>query len=136
MENNGKMEACCLGITLNEYQRRAMSTCTESSHNFAYMLNGLGGEYGELAGKVAKGIRKGLLEIKDNRLILTTDIDKADDTDELYVGIIAELGDCLWFIAGLCDVLGIHLNDLGWQNLDKLADRAQRGVIVGDGDNR
>lgn len=136
MENNEKMEACSLELTLNEYQRRAMLTCTESSHNFTYMLNGLGGEYGELVGKVAKGIRKGLLKIDNNRLILTTDFDNADEANELLAGIIAELGDCMWFVFGLCEVLGISPNELGYQNLDKLADRAQRGVIVGDGDNR
>ena len=42
-------------MTLNEYQQRAMSTCTQSSNNFNYMMLNLVGEVGELASKIAKG---------------------------------------------------------------------------------
>lgn len=45
-------------MELNEYQEQAMTTCTESSQNFSYMMLNLVGEVGELASKVAKAIRK------------------------------------------------------------------------------
>ena len=55
-------------MELNEYQKRAMTTCTESSNNFAYMFLNLVGEVGEFAGKVAKHIRKHKLNLNDNEL--------------------------------------------------------------------
>ena len=45
-------------LTLNEYQKQAMTTCMPSSENFSYMFLNLVGEVGELARKVAKHIRK------------------------------------------------------------------------------
>ena len=45
-------------MTLNEYQEKAMGTCLPSCENFSYMMLNLVGEVGELAGKVAKSIRK------------------------------------------------------------------------------
>ena len=46
------------GMTLNEYQVKAMSTCLPSCENFSYMFLNLVGEVGEFAGKMAKHIRK------------------------------------------------------------------------------
>ena len=34
-------------MELNEYQEQAMTTCTESSQNFSYMMLNLVGEVGE-----------------------------------------------------------------------------------------
>ena len=45
-------------MELKEYQEKAMTTCMESCNNFSYMMLNLVGEVGELASKVAKGIRK------------------------------------------------------------------------------
>ena len=50
-------------MTLNEYQKQAITTCTESSENFAYMSLNLVGEVGEFMGKVAKAIRKERMDI-------------------------------------------------------------------------
>jgi NTP pyrophosphatase (non-canonical NTP hydrolase) len=47
-----------------------------------------------------------------------------------------EAGDVLWQISGLCSVMGWSLDDIARQNLQKLADRQQRHVIDGSGDNR
>ena len=50
-------------MTLNEYQKKAMSTCMPSCNNFSYMALNLVGEVGEFVGKVAKAIRKGHISI-------------------------------------------------------------------------
>lgn len=119
-------------MELNEYQRRAMTTCTESSNNFAYMFLNLVGEVGEFAGKVAKHIRKQKLNINNNGL--TAPDDKFTTEDELELR--KEAGDILWQLSGLCTEMGWSLEDVAQENLDKLADRQKRDVIVGEGDDR
>jgi hypothetical protein len=47
-----------------------------------------------------------------------------------------ELGDILWFIAGLASNYGWNLEDIAQMNLNKLEDRKNRNVIQGSGDNR
>ena len=117
-------------MTLKEYQDAAMTTCTNSSRNFSYMFLNFVGEIGELAGKVAKHIRKERLWINDNNVV--TQGFKIEDINELK----KEAGDCLWQLSGLCSVMGWSLEEIAQMNLDKLADRQKRNVIVGEGDNR
>jgi NTP pyrophosphatase (non-canonical NTP hydrolase) len=50
--------------------------------------------------------------------------------------VAAELGDVLWYIAALSRDLNISLNDVAKMNIEKLADRKERGVLGGSGDNR
>jgi len=113
-------------MELNEYQKRAMTTCTESSYNFSYMALNLVSEVGEFMGKIAKAIRKEDGTIDDNELFVI------GSKYELK----QEAGDIMWQISGLCDVMGWSLEDVCQANLDKLASRKERDVIVGDGDNR
>jgi len=47
-----------------------------------------------------------------------------------------ELGDVMWFVAEIATLLELDLAEVAQANLDKLADRASRGVIKGDGDSR
>ena len=42
----------------------------------------------------------------------------------------------LWNISQLCNHYGWKLSDVMRENIDKLRDRAKRGVIHGSGDNR
>ena len=125
-------------MELNDSQKRAMETCMPSCENFSYMMLNLVGEVGEFAGKVAKMLRKGAVEID------TVD-DKTSDLFPMmslpqWVYMQEELkkeaGDMLWQLAGLCHVMGWGLEDVAEGNLDKLASRQKRGVIDGDGDNR
>ena len=113
-------------MTLEEYQKRAMTTCMASSENFSYMFLNLVGEVGEFASKVAKAIRKNQISVVYNEIVGTT------DAEELQ----KEAGDILWQLSGLCTVMGWNLEDIAQQNLDKLASRQQRNVIDGSGDNR
>ena len=114
-------------MVLNEYQKLAMTTCMESSANPLYMLFMLGEEIGELQGKFSKAIRKGKIRFDDNDIVFT---DKATDVD------ICECGDILWGVAGICEVMGWKLENVGQINLDKLAARKVSGTIDGNGDNR
>jgi NTP pyrophosphatase (non-canonical NTP hydrolase) len=114
-------------MTLEEYQKRAMTTCMASSENFSYMFLNLVGEVGEFASKVAKAIRKEENCIEYNDLGVTV-----TNNEELQ----KEAGDILWQLSGLCTVMGWKLEDIAQQNLDKLASRQQRNVIDGSGDNR
>ena len=50
--------------------------------------------------------------------------------------LILELGDVLWYIAALADELGIPLEEIAIQNIEKLRGRHARGTIKGEGDNR
>ena len=103
-------------MDMKEYQEQAFTTATESSRNLYYMTLGLTGEAGEIANKVKKVMRDG----------------KALDLDDIK----KEIGDVLWYVAGLCTVTGIPLEEVAKANLEKLADRQKRGVIGGSGDNR
>lgn len=117
-------------MTLNEYQQQAMSTCMPSCDNFGYMFLNLVGEVGELASKVAKGIRKEEVLLFDNGLRYTRGIDE----DIAKIKHIQEIGDCLWMIAGLAKSYGYTLEEVAQKNLQKLAARKQAGTISGDGD--
>lgn len=123
-------------MTLNEYQMAAMTTCMPSCDNFAYMFLNLVGEVGEFASKVAKHIRKGDAAVgrsRDNVLAIHC---KKGDTIDHIDGLKSEAGDIAWQLAGLCKVMGWSLEDVCQANLEKLADRAKRHVIDGNGDNR
>lgn len=123
-------------MTLNEYQKKAMTTCMLSSNNFSYMFLNLVGEVGEFASKVAKAIRKGKVTIggdfhyDNNHLNDTID----SNNDELYEELSKEAGDVLWQLSGLCTVMGWSLEEVAQNNLDKLAARKAIGTIDGSGD--
>ena len=57
-------------------------------------------------------------------------------TPEVVEALRLELGDVLWYVAQLATELGLDLEDIASANLDKLASRAARHVIGGDGDQR
>lgn len=103
-------------MDMKYYQQAAITTAKPSSCNLYYMALDLAGEAGEVANKVKKIMR-------DNDYPAREDIK-------------AELGDVLWYIAGMATVLGIDLGDIAAANLTKLQDRQRRGVIGVSGDNR
>ena len=122
-----------MSMELNEYQEKAMSTCLPSCNNFAYMSLGLVSEVGELAGKVAKAVRKEEITVFGNDLYCGKQVPE-DGGAELHQGLIGELGDVLWFVSGICNVLGLSLEDVAEANLAKLAERKKNGTIIGNGD--
>lgn len=50
--------------------------------------------------------------------------------------MMLELGDVLWYCANLANELQISLDLVAEKNIAKLKDRAARGVIKSEGDNR
>ena len=118
-------------MTLNEYQKKAMSTCMDSCDNFSYMMLNLVGEVGELASKIAKDIRKEHLRINENRLSTRLEPPRFYERDK---ELMLEAGDVLWQLSGLCEVMGWKLEDIAQMNLEKLAKRKQAGTIDGNGD--
>ena len=81
---------------------------------------GLTGEAGETADKVKKIIRD-----KEGKF---SEEDKRE--------IVKELGDVMWYLAGIARYLDVDLSEVAEGNIEKLASRKQRGVISGSGDNR
>ena len=127
-------------LTLNEYQKRAMSTCMPSCNNIGYMLLNLVGEVGEFSSKIAKAVRKEKLKIgwweegkeaDENNLIPTVSF---FEWDNMKVELKKEAGDILWQLSGICYVMGWTLEDVGLGNLNKLAARKEAGTIDGNGD--
>jgi NTP pyrophosphatase (non-canonical NTP hydrolase) len=55
---------------------------------------------------------------------------------EVVQALRLELGDVLWYVAQLATELELDLADIATANLEKLASRAARDVLGGDGDDR
>lgn len=127
-------------MTLNDYQIKAMVTNAPSSDNDTYSLFGLIAEVGELADKVAKAVRKEIFEIDGDDICHGLkgwkNGEPTDEYEEYVEGMKKELGDVLWFVAHFAQRFGWSLEEVAQLNLDKLADRAKRNVIIGEGDNR
>lgn len=118
-------------MQLNFYQRKAMETAAYGKQH-AYPFLALSEEVGELNGKLAKLVRK------ENRSIdeIIFEITNGHFQPEVLEGMQKELGDVLWQVAACAKELGISLDDLGKQNLNKLRQRKLANSIVGEGDNR
>lgn len=110
-------------MNMNAYQDQAASTAIYPGRGtvagLAYVGLGLG-EAGEVQGKIKK-----ILRDSDGRL-----------EDAQRIEIMKELGDVLWYVAMIADEIAIDLESVARQNLAKLADRRERGVLTGSGDNR
>ena len=107
-------------MNFNEYQEMAKTTAIyDKKQQILYPALGLAGEAGEVANKVKKLIRDGHEKNKDYR-----------------TEISAEIGDVLWYCAVLADDIGCDLQTIANNNIIKLKDRMDRGVIGGNGDNR
>lgn len=121
-------------MELNMYQEQAMETCMPTCDNISYMLLNLVGEVGEFASKIAKGIRKGEMMIKDNNLCLDSKKVTKESLETLDKALMAEAGDILWELSGLCTIMGWDLEGVAEYNLKKLAERKKNGTIAGNGD--
>lgn len=114
-------------ITMDTYQRQAMTTCMDSCRNDVYMLTGLSAEVGELFDKVAKLKRAGKLKVIDDDIVFTTS--DMSVKMELLRQFQNEIGDILWFVSGVSSMLGLSLNEVAFSNLRKLQMRKKSGTI-------
>ena len=90
-----------------------VSGCPE----LAYATIKLAGEAGEVAEKVGKSYRDDAGVVKKNDVIL-------------------ELGDVLFYLTHIADLLGVDLETVARSNMDKIIDRRKRGTLAGSGDHR
>lgn len=117
-------------MNLDEYQQRTEETAIYPSEfpdfvttELVYTVLALA-EAGELQEKLKKAIR--------------------EDDPEYLNDIVDESGDLLWYIARIPHELSRidevdfdgDLSDIAERNLDKLADRRERNVLTGEGDDR
>lgn len=108
-------------MNMQDYQTQASKTAIYNDADvIIYPALGLFSEAGEVAGKVKKVLR-----------------DKNGHFDPIERNKIAdEVGDVLWYIAALCTDLGVGMETIAQNNLNKLNSRMSRNVIQGSGDNR
>jgi NTP pyrophosphatase (non-canonical NTP hydrolase) len=105
-------------MDFDTYQTRAAQTAIYPGKD--YPVFGLAEEAGEVCGIIAKASR-------DNGGILD---------GEKVLKLRKELGDVLWMVAMISYEYGLSLQDVAQANLEKLADRKNRGVLGGSGDDR
>lgn len=112
----------------DKYQEDAFAFITENAKCPAYLIAGLAEETGELCGKFAKAVRNGTL---------AHDFTQNGETETFFtLAAKKELGDVLWFCANIAEWMGVRLSDVMACNIAKLADRKERGKIIGEGDER
>ena len=108
-------------MELSEYQRLSRSTAEYPRQEaLTYPALGLAGEAGEFADHAKKVIRD----------------DGGEVTRQRREAMAKELGDVLWYVAQLASELGLELDRVAQDNLDKLLSRQRRGVLSGSGDER
>lgn len=104
-------------MTGNEYQYNAMTLgAKEECKNIFNAALGLGGEAGEVQDIIKKH------EFQGHDLVL-------DDVKN-------ELGDVLWYVALMCETLGISLDEVMEMNLTKIKKRYPNGFNYESSVNR
>ena len=111
-------------MDFNEYQKLAARTATfenkEAWYPLMYVALGVAGESGELIEKLKKVMRN------DDGVI----------SEEKREGMKQEIGDILWYLSQFARLIDVSFQDVAQANIDKTWDRAQRGVLKSEGDNR
>ena len=106
-------------MTINEYQKLAMTTLNKDLSKKDILINGvmgLCGESGEAIDLVKKWLAQGH-ELDEEKLI-------------------KEIGDVAWYIAEIATVLGVTLEDVLTRNIEKLKARYPDGFKYADSLNR
>lgn len=113
-------------MTFDDYQQQAVTTMYTSTTaqdevmGKTILAMGVAGEAGEVLEKWKK-----IIVYKEGM-----------STDEDVREIAKELGDVLWYVAVFADRLGLSVEDIAAQNLQKLQKRQSKNTISGEGDNR
>ena len=106
-------------MTINEYQKLAMTTLNPNLDKKDILINGVMGLCGE-SGEVIDIVKKHLAQGHE--------LDKEK--------IIKELGDVAWYMAEIATVLDVELEDVLVQNIEKLKKRYPEGFSVEKSVNR
>ena len=108
-------------MEFSDYQRFSRRTAEYPREAWlSYPALGLAGEAGEVAEHAKKAIRD----------------DAGTVSDERRAAMAKELGDVLWYVTQLASELGLELDQIARENLDKLFSRQRRGLLSGSGDDR
>jgi NTP pyrophosphatase (non-canonical NTP hydrolase) len=108
-------------VELAEYQQLSRRTAEYPREAWlAYPALGLAGEAGEVAEHAKKAIRD----------------DGGSVSEDRRAAMSKELGDVLWYVAQIASELGLELEEVARENLEKLTSRQQRGMLSGSGDDR
>lgn len=130
MENNDFLRYEETKMESNDYQKQALddgeiSKRVRQSMNNFYLFNceellyaglGLASESGEVSNIINKWIGQG------------AGFNKKD--------LVEELGDVLWYVAKLCDCVGVNISHVMQANLDKLHKRYPYGFNVEQANKR
>ena len=106
-------------MTINEYQKLAMTTLNKDLSEKEVLINGvmgLCGESGEAIDLVKKWLAQGHELDKDK--------------------LIKEIGDAAWYIAEIATALGVTLEEVLAKNIEKLKARYPDGFKYEDSLNR
>ena len=106
-------------MTINEYQKLAMTTLNPDLDKKDVLINGVMGLCGE-SGEVIDIVKKHLAQGHE--------LDKEK--------IIKELGDVAWYMAEIATVLDVELEDVLVQNIEKLKKRYPEGFSTEKSVNR
>ena len=109
-------------FNFKEYQRQSRRTWSRvnTDYDVVYPVIGLFNEAGEFAGKLKK-----ILRDRDGII-----------SDEDRKALSGEMGDIFWYYTQICTELGLDLEEVAAENLEKVLSRLERGKIGGDGDDR
>ena len=109
-------------ITADYYESQSGQTAIFPKEKaLEYLALGLTSEAGEVAGKVKKLIRDG---------------EDVEGFEMKKIAIASEVGDVLWYCAMMAKEVGVPLNTIMQENLEKLHSRKERGTLSGSGDER
>ena len=97
-------------MTINEYQKLAMTTLNPALSERDVLINGVMGLCGE-SGEAIDIVKKHLAQ--------------GHELDREH--LIKELGDIAWYLAEVAYVLGVPLEDVLQRNIDKLKARYPEG---------
>ena len=106
-------------MTINEYQRLAMTTLNPALDKKDILINGVMGLCGE-SGEVIDIVKKHLAQGHE--------LDREK--------IIKELGDVAWYMAEIATVLDVELEEIFVLNIEKLKKRYPEGFSVEKSVNR
>jgi len=111
-------------MDFKEYQKLASRTAAFNDNSavspLVYLALGVAGESGEVVEKIKKIVRN----------------DGGKVSSEKKEELKKELGDVLWYLSQMAQVLGYNFEEVAKTNIEKLASRKNRGVICSEGDNR